>query len=149
MPSRKLLTSPHTRRPKRECAYTSYKQNSLNPVWSGERLQVGLMPGGTRPVRLLIEIWDKDIQTADDIIARAELVLDDPKSGTVTMPLFAVEEGAEDVEAFTFSYEFQVEDRVARVGRPPPLPAVWLQFFHQLLPRRHALLRRVLPLLWR
>ena len=65
--------------PKKEAAYTSYKPNSINPTWSGERLQVGLQPGGTRPVRLLIEIWDKDIQTADDIIARAEIVLDDPK----------------------------------------------------------------------
>jgi len=95
--------------PKRECAYTSYKPNSLNPSWTGERLQVGLQPGGTRPVRLLIEIWDKDIQTADDIIARAEIVLDNPKGATITLPLFAVEEGAEDVEAFTFTYEFQAE----------------------------------------
>ena len=62
-----------------------------------------------RPVRLLIEIWDKDIQTADDIIARAEIVLDNPKGATITLPLFAVEEGAEDVEAFTFTYEFQAE----------------------------------------
>jgi|TARA_B110000196_G_scaffold287985_1_gene272689 hypothetical protein len=60
-------------------------------------------------VRLLVEIWDKDIQTADDIIARAELVLDNPKGATVTVPLFAVDEGAEDVEAFTFTYEFQAE----------------------------------------
>jgi len=95
--------------PKRECAYTSYKPNSINPSWTNERLQLGLQPGGNRPVRLLIEIWDKDIQTADDIIARAELVLDNPKGGTITMPLFAVDEGAEDVEAFTFTYEFQAE----------------------------------------
>ena len=90
-------------------AYTSYKQNSMNPTWTGERLQLGLMPGGSRPVRLLVEVWDKDMQTADDIIARAELVLDDPTSGTITLPLFAVDEGSEDVQAFTFSYEFQVE----------------------------------------
>ena len=65
-------------------------------------------------MRLLVEVWDKDMQTADDIIARAELVLDDlvlddPTSGTITLPLFAVDEGSEDVQAFTFSYEFQVE----------------------------------------
>ena len=102
-------SSPRPRRPKRECAYTSYKPNSLHPSWTGERLQVGLHPGGMRPVRLLIEIWDKDIQTADDIIARAEIVLDNPKGDTLTLPLFAVEEGAEDVEAFTFTYEFQAE----------------------------------------
>ena len=73
--------------PKKEAAYTSYKPNSINPTWSGERLQVALQPGGTRPVRLLIEIWDKDIQTADDIIARAEIVLDDPKVLTLTLTL--------------------------------------------------------------
>ena len=89
--------------------YTSYKQNSINPTWTGERLQLGLTPGGSHPVRLLIEVWDKDMQTADDIIARAELALDDPTSGTITLPLFAVDEGSEDVQAFTFSYEFQVE----------------------------------------
>ena len=77
-------------------------------------------------MRLLIEIWDKDMQTADDIIARAEVVLDDPKGGTLTLPLFGVEEGAEDVEAFTFSYEFQAEaERVqatkkATLGKDTP-----------------------------
>ena len=28
--------------PKKEAAYTSYKPNSINPTWSGERLQVAL-----------------------------------------------------------------------------------------------------------
>ena len=66
-------------------------------------------------MRLLVEIWDKDIQTADDIIARAELVLDNPKGATVTVPLFAVDEGAllanqeKAKQAFTFTYEFQAE----------------------------------------
>ena len=29
------------------------------------------------------------------------------KGGTITLPLFAVEDDCDDVEAFTFSYEFQ------------------------------------------
>ena len=55
---------------KNQIGYTSYIQNELDPNWAGERLQLDLTPGGDRPIRLRVEVWDKDVKTADDLIVR-------------------------------------------------------------------------------
>jgi len=106
-------------RPKKETAYTSFLKNESNPVWEGERLQLALAPGGVRPLKLSVEIWDKDQHTADDMIAHGELELNPhPASGTVTLPLPAVEPGQPAVNAFTFSYEFkEVPEEAQRTKR--------------------------------
>merc|ERR1719502_663974 len=54
---------------KKESAFTSYLQNMENPVWDGERLQMRLTPGGDRPPKLRVEMWDKDMFTPDEMIA--------------------------------------------------------------------------------
>ena len=66
---------------KNQIGYTSYIQNELDPNWAGERLQLDLTPGGDRPIRLRVEVWDKDVKTADDLIASAELTLSEIESG--------------------------------------------------------------------
>ena len=117
---------------KKESAYTSYKYKELNPSWDGERPQLMLTPGGARPPRVRIEIWDKDQQTPDDMLAAAEVTLENITTGTVTIPLKAADPGDDDVEAFTFAYEFQAPGRVSEErpdrptrpwpGRPCALP---------------------------
>ena len=66
---------------KNQIGYTSYIQNEVDPNWAGERLQLDLTPGGDRPIRLRVEVWDKDVKTADDLIASAELTLSEIESG--------------------------------------------------------------------
>ena len=97
-------------------AYTSYIKNEMNPVWEGERLQLKLYPGGERPLRLQIQVWDKDMQTPDDMIAAGEVVLDDVDAkvagvqGTRTLRLKGVDDDDEEVEEFGFSYTLLAEE---------------------------------------
>ena len=115
---------------KKETCYTSYKYKELNPVWEDERLQLKLAPGGKRPPRVRIEVWDKDMHSPDDLIASGEVVLDnctDGGTGTLTLRLTGEEpddEGVEqgDVEAFTFSYVFQAEAEEAQAPKASKMP---------------------------
>ena len=66
---------------KNQIGYTSYIQNELDPNWAGERLQLDLTPGGDRPIRLRVEVWDKDVQTPDDVVATCDVALDQGSEG--------------------------------------------------------------------
>lgn len=68
--------------------YTSYINDASDPVWEGERLQLKLTAGGERPIRLRVEIWDKDLRSADRLLARGEVVFaDGPRAGEHTLRL--------------------------------------------------------------
>ena len=111
---------------KKETAYTSYKYKELNPIWEGERLQIKLAPGGTKPPKLRIEVWDKDQKTPDDMMAASEIVLDncvDGGMGTLTLPLVAADPDDNDVEGFTFSYEFQADPEEVQATKKSVMPA--------------------------
>ena len=115
---------------RKETCYTSYKYKELHPTWEDERLQLKLAPGGKRPPRVRVEVWDKDMHSPDDLIASAEVVLDncaDGGVGTLTLRLAGEEpddEGVEqgDVEAFTFSYIFQAEPEEAQAPKASRMP---------------------------
>ena len=115
---------------KKETCYTSYKYKEFSPTWEDERLQLKLAPGGKRPPRVRIEVWDKDMHSPDDLIASGEVVLHnctDGGTGTLTLCLAGEEpddEGVEqgDVEAFTFSYIFQAEAEEAQAPKASKMP---------------------------
>ena len=76
---------------KKESAFTSYLQNMENPVWDGERLQMRLTPGGDRPPKLRVEMWDKDMFTPDEMIASGTVELPEAQAeGTISMRLAGV-----------------------------------------------------------
>ena len=62
-----------------------------------ERVQLKLALGGTRPPVLVCEVWDKDQTKPDDLIAVAEVTLDDVDEGTVSLVPKGVD-GQDDVE---------------------------------------------------
>ena len=94
--------------PKKETAYTGYKKNEANPVWEGERLQLELPPEDAKPPMLRIEVWDKDVQSPDDIIASVDLPLTQGESGTYNVTLKGVGD-MDDIPEFKFSYTMLVE----------------------------------------
>lgn len=106
---------------KKESVYTSYKYKTLNPVWEGERLQLKLTPGGIRPPLLRIEIWDKDQQTPDDILAYGEVQLENATSGSHSISLKSADPNDPDVEAFVFSYELKIEAEEVQAVKWNPL----------------------------
>ena len=61
--------------PHKEVGCTTFKRKELNPVWTGERLQLKLALGGEMPPQLRVTVWDKDFNKADDPIARATVTL--------------------------------------------------------------------------
>ena len=47
-------------------AQTSSIQNSTDPSWDGEVLEVVLPSGTPRPPRVLVRVWDDDVTKSDD-----------------------------------------------------------------------------------
>ena len=99
-------------------------------VEGSDALQLLLTPGGDRPIRLCAEVWDKDMQTPDDIIASATLTLDEVLTGkgaTHTLRLKGAEadddagETDDDVQAFTFTYKLLHEPEEKQATKRPSL----------------------------
>ena len=93
--------------PKADVAYTSYLKNSINPEWVGERLQLALAPEDVKPTVMRVELWDKDMQTPDDVVASCDVVLDQGREGDMNVSLKGIG-GAKDVPEFLFSYSLLV-----------------------------------------
>ena len=89
--------------PKADVAYTSYLKNSINPEWVGERLQLALAPEDVKPTVMRVELWDKDMQTPDDVVASCDVVLDQGSEGNMNISLKGIGKG-KDVPEFHFSY---------------------------------------------
>ena len=90
---------------KKESAFTSYLQNMENPVWDGERLQMRLTPGGDRPPKLRVEMWDKDMFTPDEMIASGTVELPEAQAeGAISMRLAGVNGPDGDVPVLQFSF---------------------------------------------
>ena len=89
--------------PKKDIAYTSYLKNSVNPEWVGERLQLALAPEDAKPPVMRVELWDKDMQTPDDVVAYCDVVLDQGIAGNMNISLKGIGKG-KDVPEFLFSY---------------------------------------------
>ena len=105
--------------PKKEMAYTTYKVSDVNPVWEDERLQLRIAPEDPRPLTLRVEMWDKDMNSPDDIMAAADVKLDPATmvvggTATHTLRLKGVDD-SDDVEEFTFSYTLLAEEEEAPV----------------------------------
>ena len=94
---------------KNQIGYTSYIQNELDPNWAGERLQLDLTPGGDRPIRLRVEVWDKDVKTADDLIASAELTLSEIESGVSGKRTIRLEGDDGPIPHFNFGWSVLAE----------------------------------------
>ena len=112
----------------KEVGYTGFKRKCLDPVFTGERVQLKLALGGTRPPLLVCEVWDKDQTKPDDLIAVAEVTLDDVDEGVVTLVPKGVD-GQDDVEELTFSFllsataeEEKLTDAQMREKRTAPKP---------------------------
>ena len=65
----------------RIAAQTGTVQNSVNPVWQDEVLEIVLPAGTPRPPRVLVRLWDDDVSKSDDPIASAEVQLE-PNEGS-------------------------------------------------------------------
>ena len=89
--------------PKKDIAYTSYLKNSVNPEWVGERLQLALAPEDAKPPVMRVELWDKDMQTPDDVVAYCDVALDQGREGNMNISLKGIGKG-KDVPEFLFSY---------------------------------------------
>ena len=105
--------------PKKEMAYTTYKVSDVNPVWDDERLQLKIAPEDPRPLTLRVEMWDKDMNSPDDIMAAADVQLDPATmvvggTATHTLRLKGVDD-SDDVEEFTFAYTLLAEEEEAPV----------------------------------
>ena len=105
--------------PKKEMAYTTYKVSDVNPVWDDERLQLKIAPEDPRPLTLRVEMWDKDMNSPDDIMAAADVQLDPATmvvggTATHTLRLKGVDD-SDDVEEFTFAYTLLAEEEEAAV----------------------------------
>ena len=94
---------------KNQIGYTSYIQNEVDPNWAGERLQLDLTPGGDRPIRLRVEVWDKDVKTADDLIASAELTLSEIESGVTGKRTIRLEGDDGPIPHFNFGWSVLAE----------------------------------------
>lgn len=116
----------------KEVGYTGFKRKCFDPVFTDERVQLKLALGGTRPPVLVCEVWDKDQTKPDDLIAVAEVTLDDVDEGTVSLVPKGVD-GQDDVEDLTFSFLLSAtaeeekltaaqaaEKRTATRPKPPP-----------------------------
>ena len=62
-------------------AQTSSIQNSTDPSWDGEVLEVVLPSGTPRPPRVLVRVWDDDVTKSDDPLASLEVQLE-PNGGS-------------------------------------------------------------------
>ena len=72
----------------KQVAFTSYMQNQDCPEWDGERLQLLLTPGGDRPLKLCVELWDKDMYTPDQQLAGTVVTLPEGmRSGVIKVRL--------------------------------------------------------------
>ena len=89
--------------PREDIVYTSYLKNAANPEWVGERLQLPLAPEDAKPPVLRVELWDKDVQTPDDVVATCDVALDQGSEGSMNISLKGIGKGA-DVPEFLFSY---------------------------------------------
>ena len=104
----------------RQQAFTSYLQNAVHPAWEDERLQLRLTPGGDRPVRLRVEVWDKDMYTPDEQLAGAvvELVVAGAADGgnvvgakgTVQMRLDGIMKPSDDIRVLGFAWSLLEEE---------------------------------------
>ena len=86
----------------------------VNPTWQDERLQLRIAPEDPRPLTLRVEVWDKDMNSPDDILAAADVRLDPATmvaggTATHTLRLRGVDGGG-DVDAFTFTYTLLAEE---------------------------------------
>lgn len=106
------------------------RRKCVDPVYTDERLQLKLALGGTRPPVLLVEVWDKDQNKPDDLIAQAEVALPEADEGSLTIRVQGVD-GQDDVEELNFSFALLAESEEPELGadaakeaRPPRKPAV-------------------------
>lgn len=83
---------------------TSYQFNSLNPTWHGEQLRLPLPADLPRPASLRVEVIDKDVGSADDLLAAGLVKLHDALEGTVAEHVLTGQAGLPNTCRVSFSY---------------------------------------------
>ena len=96
-------------------AQTSAVQNSTDPTWPDEVLEIVLPAGTPRSPRVLVRVWDDDVTKSDDPLASLEVQLE-PLGGKFEKLAL---KGRDDLPDILIDFEYKVLEPGAGATREP------------------------------